>query len=108
MSSGVYSPHAASAGTPKGKFKGKKKGRAGDNLPLPSSTDSASPARVKARPGCCRPAEFHAPDIERTQLSPGAVEGLELVPPLRDGQGEAPRAPAAWELGWAGFTAGPT
>lgn len=63
---------------------------------------------VEARPGCCRPAEFHAPDIERTQLSPGAVEGLELVPPPRDGQGEAPRAPAAWELGRAGFTAGPT
>lgn len=47
---------------------------------------------------------FHAPGIERRRLSPGAVEGLELVPRCVMGRVRLPVPPAAQE----GFTAGPT
>lgn len=60
----------------------------GDNLSLPSPTDSASPAQSEGKTGSRRHTAFHAPGIERPHLSP-AVEGLEWST-LCDGQGEDP------------------
>lgn len=40
--------------------------------------------------GSCRPTEIPALDIEHTQLSPGALEGLELVPCCVMGRGKLP------------------
>jgi len=82
LSSGVYSPHAASAGTLKGKFKWKKtyRGEWGIIHRCPHLPTQRVQHGVKAGPGRCRPAAIHAPGIEHPRLSPGVVEGLELVP----------------------------